>query len=67
MSGIKYLLDTCFVIQWHAHNRQIFEIIKWYHLRADECAYSDIAYAEVFGFQGITDKAERELHFCCPI
>lgn len=61
MNGIKYLLDTCFVIQWHAKDKQVFDMIQRLDLQPFECAYSDITYAEVFGFHGITPKAEYEL------
>lgn len=62
MNGIKYLLDTCFIIQWHAQNDKAFEIITNLNLQPFECAYSDISHAELFGYHGITQKAEYELN-----
>lgn len=61
MSGIKYLLDTCFIIQWHAQDNKTFEIISRLNLQPFECAYSDISHAEVFGYHSISPKAEYEL------
>lgn len=61
MNGNKYLLDTCFIIQWHAHDKKAFELIQQYKVYPNECVYSDVTYAEVFGWHGITPKAEQEL------
>lgn len=61
MSGVKFLLDTCFIIQWHAHDKKAFELLQKWRVLPQECVYSDITYAEVFGWHGIQPKSEQEL------
>ncbi|MDO4223451.1 MAG: type II toxin-antitoxin system VapC family toxin [Acinetobacter sp.] len=63
MNGAKYLLDTCFIIQWHAQHQQAFELIRQFNLSPEICFYSDITHAELFGYHGITSQAENELKF----
>lgn len=59
MNGVKFLLDTCFIIRWRKLNERVFQIFAKFNIQASECAYSDISYAEVFGWNGINQAEEQ--------
>lgn len=62
MNGVKFLLDTCFIIRWRKHDVEVFELLKKFNVQAGQCVYSDITYAEVFGWHGMTVDDERHFH-----
>lgn len=61
MNGIKFLLDSCFLIRWYGKHNDAIELIKKYQLTFDQCAYSDISYAEVLGWNGSTPQDDINL------
>ncbi|WP_386693993.1 type II toxin-antitoxin system VapC family toxin [Lonepinella sp. MS14435] len=63
MNGIKYLLDSCFIIRWHEQRNEVFEIIQHLDLRYEQCAYSVISYAELFSWQHLTEIDEQGLRY----
>ncbi len=63
MNGIKYLLDSCFIIRWHEQRNEVFEIIQHLDLRYEQCAYSVISYAELFSWQHLTKIDEQGLRY----
>lgn len=61
MNGIKYLLDTCFIIRWHGLHNDALNIIRQYNLQFEHCSYSVISYAELFSWQGLSPTDEHSL------
>jgi predicted nucleic acid-binding protein len=60
MSGIKYLLDTNFVIGLLKATPEVVSIANQHAILAGECAYSAITHMELLGYHGIT-LAEKSL------
>jgi len=54
MSGIKYLLDTNFILGILKLNPLVLAEITSRRLPANECSYSAISKMELLGFTGIT-------------
>ena len=58
MNGIKYLLDTNFILGMLKKTPEVLNIITSRSLVAHECAYSSITRMELLGFPGITKNEE---------
>lgn len=54
MSGIKYLLDTNFILGMLKRTPEVLEVLSAARLTSDQCAYSAITRMELLGFPGIT-------------
>lgn len=54
MSGIKYLLDTNFVLGLLRSDAGILHMAAQRNMLAPECAYSAVTRMELLGFAGIT-------------
>ena len=63
MNGIKYLLDTCFIIRWHGQQADALGIIQRLDMQLSECAYSDISHAEIFSWHGLSQADEHGLKY----
>ncbi|WP_290001901.1 PIN domain-containing protein [Faucicola atlantae] len=63
MNGIKYLLDTCFIIRWHGQQADALGIIQQLDMQLSECAYSDISHAEIFSWHGLNQTDEQGLKY----
>lgn len=61
MNGVKFLLDSCFLIRWYARQNDALDIIKKHRLQFHQCAYSVISYAEVLGWNGVTIQDDTNL------
>lgn len=61
MSGIKYLLDTCFILEFHHHNTDVLQTIANKNIQLSECAISVVNRLEVLGYADITADDERNL------
>lgn len=61
MNGVKFLLDSCFIIRWRQQDEQAFCLFEQFNVEDGQCAYSDISYVEVFGWNGL--QADDEQHF----
>lgn len=61
MNGVKFLLDSCFLIRWYGKHNDAIELIKKHQLQFHQCAYSDISYAEVLGWNGSTEQDDINL------
>lgn len=59
MSGIKYLLDTNFILGILKRTPEVLEVLRAKHLTSDQCAYSAITRMELLGFPGITSAEEQ--------
>ncbi|MDO4699810.1 MAG: PIN domain-containing protein [Moraxella sp.] len=61
MNGVKFLLDSCFIIGWYARKDIAFDLIKQHDLQFESCAYSVISYAKVIDFGHISEQDEHNL------
>ena len=59
MSGIKYLLDTNFILGMLKRTPEVLEVLSTKRLTSDQCAYSAITRMELLGFPGITPTEEQ--------
>ena len=59
MNGIKYLLDTNFVIGLLKTTPEVVSIANQHTILAVECAYSAITRMELLGYPGITLAEEK--------
>ena len=59
MSGIKFLLDTNFILGMLKRNPEVLEVLRAERLTSDQCAYSAITRMELLGFPGITSTEEQ--------
>jgi predicted nucleic acid-binding protein len=59
MSGIKFLLDTNFVLGLLKATPEVVHIVTTRDLTASSCAYSAVTRMELLGFSGITDDEEK--------
>jgi predicted nucleic acid-binding protein len=60
MSGIKYLLDTNYILGILKSSPTVLEEVSARRILTGECAYSAITKMELLGFPGIT-RAESDL------
>ncbi len=60
MNGIKYLLDTCFILRYFGQEDDVFQIIQTLDLQSSECAYSVISQMEILGYP-LNDIDEQNL------
>ena len=58
MSGLKYLLDTNFILGILKSTPAVLENISFRKIRAAECGYSAISRMELLGFPSITREEE---------
>ncbi|MBP7491066.1 MAG: type II toxin-antitoxin system VapC family toxin [Rhodoferax sp.] len=58
MSGIKYLLDTNFILGLLKSQAEILVEIQQLKLTAGQCAYSAVTRMELLGFTGISRDEE---------
>jgi len=58
MSGIKYLLDTNFILGILKSDPLVLAQVSSRQLHVGECAYSAITRMELLGFHGITREEE---------
>lgn len=61
MNGVKFLLDSCFLIRWYGQHSDALDLIRQYNLQFEQCAYSSISYAEVLGWNGLMPQDEINL------
>lgn len=59
MSGIKFLLDTNFILGMLKRTPAVLEVLRAKRLTSDQCAYSAITRMELLGFPGITSTEEQ--------
>lgn len=59
MNGIKYLLDTNFVLGILKADSQVLAELRAHNPAASECAYSAITRMELLGFHNITKEEEK--------
>ena len=59
MSGIKYLLDTNFILGMLKRTPEVLGVLSAARLTSDQCAYSAITRMELLGFPGITPTEEQ--------
>lgn len=62
MNGIKYLLDTCFILEFHRHSADTLQTIANKNIQSSECAISVVNRLEVLGYANITPDDERCLN-----
>ncbi len=60
MNGIKYLLDTCFILRYFGQENDVFQIINTLDLQSFECAYSVVSQMEILGYP-LNDIDEQNL------
>ena len=60
MSGIKYLLDTNFLIGLFKASPDVIALVLAKQVQVSECAYSLITRMEILGFEGL-EQDERVL------
>lgn len=58
MSGVKYLLDTNFILGILKHDEAVLAELSSCRILAGECAYSAITRMELLGFHRITQDEE---------
>lgn len=58
MSGIKYLLDTNFILGILKGDQDALDAVHSRDIRVSECAFSTISRMELLGFHGITEEEE---------
>lgn len=54
MNGVKYLLDTNFILGMLKSAPEVIAVLSERELRASECAFSAVTRMELLGFPGIT-------------
>lgn len=59
MNGIKYLLDTNFILGLLKTTPEVLDVVSQRALLASECAYSAVTRMELLGYPGITTTEER--------
>jgi predicted nucleic acid-binding protein len=59
MSGIKYLLDTNFILGLLKATPEVIEIISHHDVLTSNCAYSAITRMELLGYLGISVDEEK--------
>ena len=59
MSGIKYLLDTNFILGLLKATPEVLAIVTERDLLASNCAYSAVTRMELLGYHNITSAEER--------
>jgi predicted nucleic acid-binding protein len=59
MNGLKYLLDTNFVLGMMKREPAVLRLIETDQIAAAECAYSAVTRMELLGYPGITDEETR--------
>lgn len=59
MSGIKYLLDTNFILGIFKSSPAVVSVVSEHKILAVECAYSAITRMELLGFPGITSTEDN--------
>jgi predicted nucleic acid-binding protein len=59
MSGIKYLLDTNFILGLLKATPEVIEIISQHGVLTSNCAYSAITRMELLGYLGISVDEEK--------
>ncbi len=58
MNGVKYLLDTNFILGMLKALPEVSEILAKQQITASECAYSAVTRMELLGFQGMTSDED---------
>ncbi|WP_066802402.1 PIN domain-containing protein [Moraxella oblonga] len=61
MNGINYLLDTCFILEFHKKSPEVLQILIDKNIRSSECAISVINRLEALGYSHITPEDEKNL------
>jgi hypothetical protein len=61
MSGVKYLLDTNFILGMLKTVPEVSEVLVNKQITAGECAYSAVTRMVLLGFQGITPDEDALL------
>lgn len=59
MSGIKYLLDTNFILGLLKATPEVIDIISQHDVLTSNCAYSAITRMELMGYLGISAEEEK--------
>lgn len=62
MSGIKYLLDTCFIIELYNDNPEVLAIVQSKQIELSQCGISPINRIEVLGFNALAPDDENNLN-----
>lgn len=63
MSGIKYLFDTCFILEFHKQNDDVLALINEKNIKLSQCAISMINRLEALGYADITSADEETLSY----
>lgn len=58
MSGIKYLLDTNFILDMLKTGQNSYDLIQEHQIESSQCAYSSVTRMELLGYPGITQEEE---------
>ncbi len=58
MSGVKFLLDTNFILGMLKATPEVLAVLGARPFVADECAYSAVTRMELLGFPGITPQED---------
>ncbi len=61
MNGIKYLLDTCFILGFYNRSDEAIKIIETHKIKYEQCAVSTINRIEVLGFSELDQEDEINL------
>lgn len=62
MTGINYLLDTCFMIELYNGNPEVLSIIQNKQIELPQCGISPINRMEVLGFNALPADDETNLN-----
>ncbi len=58
---IKYLLDSCFLIEFYKRNTATVAIINELQIEIEQCAISSINRMEILGFSNLSQSDEKGL------
>lgn len=61
MNGIKYLLDTCFIIELYNNHAGVLDTIRQRRIELFACAISPINRMEVLGFGNLSEHDSQNL------
>ncbi len=56
MSGIKYLLDTNFILDLLKTGQDSYDLIRGRQIESCQCAYNSVTRMELLGYPGITQE-----------
>lgn len=59
MSGLKFLLDTNYILGLLQARPEILADVTERNIRVEQCAYSSITHMELLGYPGMTSAEDR--------